>query len=777
MIVSAAQWRRTISSVILLLFVGMGLAAPAGFAQEGETVVAVELRGAKTVAQETVLARVQTKPGSPYQNAIVSEDIRRLFALGYFTDVRADVEPLPEGLRLVFVVTEKPTVAAVEAEGNRALGTPRLLDLFGVKAGELYDPRKVKEGVDQLKAEYARKGFSQSEIVSHVQLDDAANAATIRLLVDEGTRMRIAGVLVEGNQAFPDRRIRKLLKTKRRRWFRAGVYNEQVLEEDLERVRAFYRKHGYQDVAAAQEVYRDTAGRGLYVHLKITEGLQHRVGQVALTGTVLFPEREIRQAITLKPGAVYSQEALQEDLRGIKQYYGDRGYIHTEVTPEPQLDEATKRVNLTYRITENELVSINRVEIRGNLRTKDVVVRRELRAYPGERFDGAKIRKSIDRLYNLGYFEEVSVETEPTETPDREDLIVKVKEAKTGSFSFGGGFSSVDRLVGLVELEQRNFDWRNIPTFTGAGQDLRFRVEVGTVRRFFDISFTEPWIFGHPVSFGIDAYNRTRLRSRNLGLAFEEEQRGAGLRLGREFIDDLLGSLSYQLYRTTISDVVTEASADLRAEQGRNTVSVGGLGISWDRRDNRFDPTRGLFLFSSVDLAGGLFGADKDFFRWQAGGSHYLPHWDRLVFESRLRAGIVDAYSGTSEVPIFERFFGGGSGTIRGFEERRVGPRDPSSSDPIGGEALFVATVEEVATLLSDERGRPILRGSGFLDVGNVWRRVNEFGESFKAGAGVGARVNTPIGPLRLDFGMPVSHLDPGEKRKLQVHFNISRSF
>ncbi|MBI3331001.1 MAG: outer membrane protein assembly factor BamA [Candidatus Omnitrophica bacterium] len=747
------------------------------WAQEGERVVAVEVRGAKTVAHETILARVQTKPGSSYQNAIVSEDIRRLFALGYFTDVRADVEPVPEGLRLVFIVTEKPTVAAIELEGNRALGKPRVLDLFGVQKGELYDPRKVKEGIDQLKAEYARRGFSQSEVVSRVQVDEAANAATIHLLVDEGPRMRIAGVLVEGNQAFPDRRIRKLLKTKRRRWFRAGVYNEQVLEEDLERVRAFYRKHGYQDVAVTQDVYRDTAGRGLYVHLKVTEGLQHRVGAVALAGAVLFPEREIRQVVTLKPGAVYSQEALQEDLRLIKQYYGDRGYIHTQVAPEPRLDEATKRVDLTYRIAENEVVSINRVEVRGNLRTKDVVVRREIRAYPGERFDGAKIRKSIDRLYNLGFFEEVSVETEPTATPDREDLVVKVKEAKTGSFSFGGGFSSVDRLVGLVELEQRNFDWRNVPTFTGAGQDLRFRVEVGTVRRFFDLSFTEPWIFGHPVSFGIDAYNRTRLRSRNLGLAFEEEQRGAGVRLGREFLDDLRGTASYQLYRTEISDVVNEASADLKAEQGRNTISVGGLGISWDGRDNRFDPTRGLFLFSSVDLAGGLFGADKDFYRLEAGGSYYLPHWDRLVFESRLRAGLVDAYSGTSEVPIFERFFGGGSGTVRGFEERRVGPRDPASNDPIGGEALLVGTLEEVVTLLKDERGRPILRGSVFLDVGNVWRRVADFGESYKAGAGVGARVNTPIGPLRLDVGVPVSDLDPGEKRKPKVHFNISRSF
>jgi outer membrane protein insertion porin family len=746
------------------------------WAYEGERVIAVEVSGVKTVAKETILAKVQTKPGVPYQDAVVSEDLRRLFALGYFTDLRADVEELPDGLRLIFVIKEKPTVDSIQVEGSRFLTRARVLELFAMPKGELYDSRKLKEGVDLIKAEYERKGFSQCEIVSRAQVDQVANTATLYLLIDEGPRMRITLVLVEGNQIFSDRRIRKLLKTKRRRWFQSGVYNEQVLEEDLERIRAFYRKHGYQDLQVSQAVYRDPSGRGLYVHLKLTEGLQHRVGQVALEGTLLFPEREIRQVITLKPGAVYSTESLQEDLRLIKQYYGDRGYIHADVTPDPQLDQATKRVNLTYHITEHELVYVNRIEVQGNLRTKDVVVRRELRIYPGEPFNGAKIRTSLDRLYNLGYFEEVNVDTQPTKTPDREDLVVQVKESKTGSFSFGGGFSSVDRLVGLIELEQRNFDWRNFPHFSGAGQDLRFRAEVGTVRRFFDISFTEPWIFGYPLSFGVDAFNRTRLRSRDLGLAYEEEQRGAGLRLGKEFRDLVRVNLSYQLFGTEISGVVEEASADLKAEQGRNTISVGGLSVSVDSRDNRFDPARGSFVFASADLAGGIFGADKEFYRLQGGASHYLPHLRRFVFESRVRAGVVNKYSDTPEVPIFERFFGGGAGTIRGFRERRVGPRDPTSNDPIGGEAMFVGTVEEVMTMIKDERGRPIVKGSVFLDVGNVWRRVDEFGDSFKSGAGVGARVNTPIGPVRLDLGFPISDLRD-EERKPRFHFNISRSF
>ena len=223
-------------------------------------------------------------------------------------------------------------------------------------------------------------------------------------------------------------------------------------------------------------------------------------------------------------------------------------------------------------------------------------------------------------------------------------------------------------------------------------------------------------------------------------------------------------------------DGVKEASADLRAEEGRSNISVLGTSVAWDHRNNRFDPTKGSYVFASADLAGGPVAGDRDFYRLQAGASAYLPHWDRLVLESRLRTGLVDAYGDSSEVPIFERFFGGGSGTIRGFRERRIGPVDPSSTDPIGGEATFVGTLEEVMTLITDERGRPIIKGSVFFDVGDVWRRVAEYGESFKAGTGVGARVNTPIGPLRLDVGFPISSVRE-EKRQPRLHFNISRSF
>ena len=766
---------RRIKAVLAAACVSFFCLAAGASAEQGR-VVRVDVSGAKTVAKETVLANVQTRSGMDYSDEVVSEDIRRLFALGYFTDVRADVDTLPEGLLLTFVVKEKPSIDSILIEGQRMLSKAKLLELLGLKVGELYDPRKLKKGLEQIKAEYTRKGYAQADAVSRVVEHTEENTLTLYLVVDEGSRMRVYQVLIEGNHAFSDRQVLKLIKTRRKWWIWPAVYSEQVLNEDMERIKAFYRKNGYQDIAVKSEIFRQPNGRRLSLHVTLQEGLQHRIGQVSLTGIKLFPETEVKEVIQLKPGAVYSSDTLQEDLKMIKQYYGDRGYIHADVTPEPQLDDANKRVNLIYHITEKELVAINRLDIQGNLKTKDVVVRRELRVWPGETFDGGKIRKSIDRLYNLGYFEEVSVDTKPTAQSEREDLIFKVKESKTGSFSFGGGFSSVDRLVGMVEVEQRNFDLLNFPSFTGAGQDLLFRVEAGTVRRYFDLSFTEPWIFGKPLSFGIDGYSRTRLRSRDLGLGYEEARHGAGLRLGKEFADVLKTNLGYQIYRTEISDVVDEASADLRAEQGRSDISVGSLSLAYDRRNNRFDPTRGLYLFASTDLAGGPFLADKDFYRLQSGASFYLPQGERFVLEARTRAGIVQAYGDSEEVPIFERFFGGGAGTIRGYKERNVGPRDPFSNDPIGGEATFLGTLEEVATIINDEKGRAIIKGSVFVDVGDVWRHVNEFGESLKAGIGVGTRINTPIGPVRLDLGYPVSDVQD-DQRKLRFHFNVSRSF
>jgi len=716
------------------------------------------------------LGKIQTQEERPFSPIIANEDVKRLYQTGFFEDVQVRVLEVIGGVEVVFTVSEKALYHRVEWEGVRVLKPKKLQELIPLKTGEFLDERKLTQGLQAIREEYERRGYPNVMAEYTIRTDPATGEAVVYLLVDEGQRVKIRRIEVANNQAFPDRRVRKVMQTKRWHWFRSGKYQRTVLAEDVERVAAFYRGQGYQDAAVSATTDLDTSGRRMAITMTVEEGPLYRVEQVQLVGNVLFPEQEIRKALTMGTGAPYSLEGLQTDTRALQGFYFDRGYIFADVTPEPAVDPQTHQVVLAYRITENELGYIERVDIRGNLRTKDVVIRRELRVRPGEPLLGTKLKRSRERLMNLGFFEEVDFATEEGSTPAQKDLVVNVKEQKTGQFSFGGGFSSVDRLLGFVEVEQRNFDWRNWPALTGAGQDVRARAELGTVRRNYELSFTEPWWLGHPLSFGFDVYHRSLSRNRSLGLGYDEEHRGGDVRLGHEFTDYIRGDALYRLERVKISDIPTEASADLRAEAGTKTISLVGGVLTFDNRDNRFEPTRGFTLSAAGDVAGGFLGADRDFYRMIAASSVYLPHAKHFVLELRARTGVVEAYGDSGEVPIFERFFGGGANTIRGFRERRVGPLDSASNDPIGGETMLMANADWVFPIVQQ------LKGAVFVDVGNVWRRVSDYAEEFEAGTGVGVRLKTPLGPVRLDLGYPLTQVKDEEK-KLRFHFNISRGF
>ncbi|MBI4354964.1 MAG: outer membrane protein assembly factor BamA [Candidatus Omnitrophica bacterium] len=771
------RWQHAGAALVLL---GAGLAvpawadepAPAPSTPAPPTIQEVRVQGLSVVAEETVLAKVRTKAGAAFVQAVVNEDVRQLYQTGFFSDVSVDVQPAAEGVIVTFQVQEKPLIKAIEIQGNRILHRDKLLKMLDLKVGEFLDPKRFKDGVDQILAEYRRKGYTSAKVAHDTQVDQATGEATLYLLLDEGPKVRVASILIEGNERFSDRRIRKVMKTKRAAFWRAGVYREEVLDEDLDRIRAFYRREGFQDALVERAVATDERGRSVYLTLTVTEGPRYTVGTVELAGQQLFTEEELHSRLQMLPGSVFSQEALQEDVGSLQGAYFDRGYIFARVDPTSMLDPSTKAMQVRYRITEGELAYIDKIDIRGNSHTKDVVIRRELRVKPGDPFDGELLRRSRERLYNLGYFEEISFDHEPGTEPHHRDLVVQVKETKTGEFSFGGGFSSVDRAIGFVQVEQRNFDWKNFPTFTGAGQDLRFRTQLGTVRREFDLSFTEPWFLGHPVSLGLDAFHITRLERRSLGFAYDEQRTGGGVRLGKEFTEHFAGSVGYRLENVDISDVSSDASADLRNEEGDNLISTLSNDWTYDTRDNRFDPTHGQVFRWGVDFAGSFIGGDKDFVRGTVSDTVIWPCWKQKgwLLEVRGRAGLIDAYGDSEEVPIFERFFAGGSTTIRGYEERRVGPRDANSNDPIGGEAMAIGNIDLVIPLVEN------IKGTVFFDAGNVWRRVNQFGEDFKLGTGIGARIKTPIGPVRLDLGFPLNP-DDNEEQRLRFHFNISRAF
>ncbi|KPK97235.1 MAG: hypothetical protein AMJ95_10035, partial [Omnitrophica WOR_2 bacterium SM23_72] len=518
----------------------------------------------------------------------------------------------------------------------------------------------------------------------------------------------------------------------------------------------------------------------LYIHINIEEGKKYLVGNIEVQGNRDVDLSEILASLKeCVPGEVFSQEALQVDVANIQSLYFDRGYISCQVREASSVNPFTGRVDILYTIAEHEIAYVNKIKIRGNVKSRDVVVRRELRIFPGDRFDGEKLRRSRERLQNLGFFEQVSYDTEDTDVPDRKNLVVDVKETKTGAFSFGGGYSSVDKLIGFIEVEQKNFDWKNFPYFTGAGQDLRLRASFGTISSGFDLSFTNPWVFDYPVSFGFDAYRHTREREEDVGYAYDEKITGGDLRLGKELSEYIRGHITYRYDVINISNVDPAASSALLKEAGTNTVSSLTPGLTFDSRDNVFDPRIGDLISGSFQLAGGPFSGDKDFWKFNGRFSHYFPLPKDAALEIRARVGVGESYGDSHEIPIYERFFAGGAYTIRGYEERSVGPVDPLTNDPLGGEALLVGNIEYTIPLYQATDKSFKISAAAFYDTGSVWAKLSNLGSgSFYSGMGFGVRLKTPIGPITIDYGFPLNEA-PGEQDKGsgRVHFSAGHSF
>jgi len=503
----------------------------------------------------------------------------------------------------------------------------------------------------------------------------------------------------------------------------------------------------------------------MYITLNIAEGKKYLTGQIGIIGNKLFPIEEIKEQLEMITGEVFSEYNSRQDIRRIQEYYFARGYIFAEVSSDETLHRDTGVVDIIYKITEGELAYVDKIRIEGNLKTKDIVIRRELKIKPGDKFDGGKLQRSKEKLYNLGYFEEVTYDIEPGSSPQKKDLTISVKEKKTGEFSFGGGYSSVDQFVGFVQLSQGNFDLFNFPTFTGGGQALSIRGEFGQRRKRYEFSFTEPWIFNQPVSFGFDAYDRIHTWEN-----YNEEKQGGDVRLGKRFGEYNSAGLMYKAEKVRIYDVTT-TQPEIFNERGSNWISSMILTLTRDTRDNVYVPTKGILVSGRGQCAGGFLGGEKDFYTLSGLFATYFSYFEKLVLELKLRVATADNYDDTQTVPISERLFAGGANTIRGYGDRMVGPPDNGAS-PVGGKTMLVFNAECTFPIIE------VVKGAVFYDVGNVWRDSYhvDFTE-LVSGVGAGVRVKTPIGPIKLDYGFGLNYRDWDANKNGQFYFSMSRGF
>jgi outer membrane protein insertion porin family len=733
----------------------------------------IQIKGNKAISASTILSKIKTRVNQPYYSQVARDDIKRLYETGFFSDVSIDYEEVQDGIRVIINLSEKPIVEKVNFEGMHVVRTDLLeRKTLKTKVGQYLDYNQLKEDVQTIKDEYLKRGYSDAGLTSDVAINKDTGKASVTFKAVETKRIRIKRVYIKGNAHIKRGRIIKAMKTRQAKIFHAGFFKEGELQDDLERIKILYNTQGFTDAAIDSKI--EESGKGwIYIYITINEGNRYVVGSVNVTGNKDFSAEELTSHLReAAKGKNYSELALQQDVYNLRDFYLNKGYLFVQINESTSVDPASGLVNISYNITENEVAYVERIDIRGNTKTKDKVIRREMRLKPGDKFDGEKLKRSRERLDNLGFFEEVVFDNEPSTLPNHENLIVDVKETQTGSFSFGGGYSTVDQFIGFAEIEQKNFDLFNFPNFTGAGQDLLLRTELGSVVENFELSFTEPWILDKPVSGGFDAYRRAHDRESDVGYSYSEKRVGGDLRLGREFSEYLRGNAMFRLEDITISDVADDASNDLKKETGTSTVRSLELVLTRDSRDNKFNTRKGTVLSGSMECAGGPFGGDKDFLRFYNVVDQYFGLTEKSVIEAKFESGWLFTYGDTDDIPIYERFYAGGANTIRGYDERGISPVD-SLGNSIGGESVLLSTLEYSYALLE------FLKVATFWDTGNVWRKVEDYGSgSFKSSIGFGFRVKTPLGPIKLDYGIPLSK-QQGEQDKGsgKFHFSMGRTF
>lgn len=758
-------------------------------AQTAATITKIEIRhvGPPAASDELIKSNIRVKIGDQVTRTAIDDDVRNLYSTGFFSNIRVAEENTTEGLKLIYVVAGKLTLTDIRFDGNKELSLSKLKKKVTSKVGEPLDEQKLFTDAQEIKKLYQKQGFQKTEVTYEVVPNEATGRGTVTFKINEAKKTRVAEVTFDGATAFPQKKLRKTIKT-RKRWFMSwltgsGTLKDEQFEDDKEKLTEFYRESGYIDFRINDVKFDQVSERKVAISFDVFEGRLYKTGTVQLKGNSLFPSEDILKRLKMVQGENFTPGGLSKDTEAIRDFYGEKGYIDTEVFARKTPNVETGNMDLVYQIDEKDKSFIEKIEIKGNVKTKDKVIRRELAVAPGEVFDMVGVKLSQKRLEGLDYFSKVDARPEPTDVPNRKNLVVGVDEKSTGNFTVGAGFSSVDSVLGFAEVTQGNFDLFNPPYFTGGGQKFRLRTQLGTERQDYQLSFTEPWFLDRKLAFGVELYHR------DLGFVsdvYDQRQTGAKLSLTRALGSDfLIGTLSYtvenvQIYNLpglqtnpapppALRDPVSPA---IRQEEGSRTVSKIGAALAYDTRNSSFLPDGGQRTELLTELAGGPFGLDTDYYRVELKSAWYFKGFaEGHVLELSGRGGVVENFGGSSRVPLFDRWFLGGLYSLRGFDYRDVGPRD-RNNEPLGGETYWFGSAEYSLPIIDR------LRLAFFYDVGMVYRDAFQFSQAgdnngkYNDNVGIGFRLNLPIGPLRLDYGIPIT-TDPQNKSSGKFQFGV----
>ena len=729
----------------------------------------VQYTGPATISRERILAQMRTKVGQPYSNEIVQEDIKALYKTGYIRNVRIFAQPEGDGVKVIVAVQTRAIIREIEITGAEHLKAQRLRKEIKVRLNQAVDEQQLEDARQKIIEIYQGRGFNDVSVEFRIDpIDEKRGTARVVFTVNEGVKGAISQVRFEGNAHFSQRVLRKQMKTRGRSLIyfvdKTGRLDEVQLEQDMDKIREFYQDHGYIDVEV-KEVRKERTPKGpMIITIVIAEGPQYHVRKLTVSGYQATTEAKVLALLKMKEGSVYSPKQLRDDAKAVADAYGSGGYVDLVITPEGT-PAGTGLIDVHYNIEEGTRSFVNRVNIEGNTRTKDKVIRREVLVAPGDVFNTVRVDITKKRLDNLGYFAKVETYPEETDIPGRKDLTILVQEKRTGSLSFGGGFSTVDKLVGFAELTQGNFDLFNWPSFTGGGQKFRLRVQYGTERKDFILTITEPYFLDRRLALTGQAFYT---EANYLSADYDQRNYGFSIEMRKPINAYTYGTLGYTLQNIDIFNVAASSPAFIQSQSGTFTESKVFSSVVFDSRDNPLLSRRGQRITFSPGIAGGFLGGDTQIYALDLEGSQYfhLP-WDTILLINGEIATVSQWGSG-SEVPIFERLFLGGSNNLRGFPFREVGPQQ--NGEPIGGLSMSRATIEWTFPIIEKARG------AVFYDTGFVNSSAWSFGFNHMASdVGIGLRLDLPIGPLRLDYGYPV--MRDGYNGGGHFNFNVGYQF
>ncbi len=733
--------------------------SPAG--ADGDPIRAVRVEGNERIEGRTVISYLGMNAGSHFSQNEIDAGLKNLFATGFFSDVKL----LREGDTLVVHVTENPIVSTVTFEGNDKVETKDLEKEIELKPRSVFSQDKVQSDVKRILDIYRRGGRFNASVEPKIIKQDQ-NRLDLVYEIKEGEIAHIKKITFIGNEKFSSDTLRKAVRSEETRWYKFFTDNDKYdpdrLQFDQELLRRFYIGEGYADFQVRSANAELSPNRdAFYVTITVEEGVRYSFGDVTVVSELKNGEKpDFGNSILTKSGKIYDASKVESSIDGMTKELGNLGYAFVDIQPKLDRDVDNKRINLTYVIKPGPRVYVERVNITGNIRTLDEVVRREFRLNEGDPYNTAKLQRTEQRLNNLGFFEKVDVKNEQGSAPDKTVINVNVKEKSTGEVNLGAGYSTTNGILSDIGVKETNL--------LGRGQELRAKFTLAARLKQAELGFTEPYFLDRELATGFDIYRTKQdLLSES---SYNSDMTGITLRTSYTLQEKLQHSVRYTLRSTDVTDVQSTASTFILQQAGKNLSSSVGQSLTYDDRDNKLNPTTGYFWSISQELAG--FGGDDRYLKHELRSSYYYPFTSKWILGFLASGGYTFGFGGR-EVRINDRFFVGGD-DLRGFRNAGIGPRDTTTKDSLGGDAYYVGTTELRFPLgLPDEVG---ISGAAFSDIGSLWS-VPDTGTNIfdsrnpRVSAGVGMLWGSPFGLIRIDLAYPIIKEDADITENLRFSF------